>query len=75
MGVSVSLVMRVGEVKKALGSVSKICQGGNTVVFDDDGTEGSYIENTTMGEVTPLTEQRGLYKLKMWVPKDQSHPF
>ena len=34
---------------------------------------GSDIEHKFTGEVTPLVKQRGLYKLKMWVPKDQSH--
>ena len=47
-------------------------QHGNRVVFEQS---GSYIEHVESGEVTPLIEQRGLYKLKMWVPKDQSCPF
>ena len=66
------MVAAVTEVDDALLSVSKVVKAGNRVVFD---VNGSYIENTTTGEVTPLTEQRGLYKLKMWIPKDQAHPF
>ena len=62
----------VTEVDDALLSVSTVVKAGNRVVFDDS---GSYIENKQSGEVTPLTEQRGLYKLKVWVPKDQSSPF
>ena len=62
----------VTEVDDALLSVSKVVKAGNNVVFDQG---GSYIENKTTGEVTPLIEQRGLYKLKMWIPKDQSRPF
>ena len=38
-------------------------------VFDDD---GSYIEHKQTGQVTPLSEVGGFYKLKMWVPKNQS---
>ena len=56
----------------ALLSVSKVVKAGNRVVFDPT---GSYIEHALTGEVTPLIEQRGLYKLKIWVPRDQSRPF
>ena len=66
------MVAAVTEVDDALLSVSKVVKPGDRVVFDDS---GSYIEHTTSGEVTPLVEQRGLYKLNMWVPKDQSRPF
>ena len=37
------------------------------VVFDDN---GSYIEDTTSGEVTELKESGGMYMLKIWVQKD-----
>ena len=66
------MVAAVTEVDDALLSVSKVVKAGNRVVFDE---EGSYIEHKTSGEVTPLIGQRGLYKLKMWVLRDQSHPF
>lgn len=66
------MVAAVTEVDDALLSVSKVVKAGNRVVFDEG---GSYIEHKESGEVTPLIEQRGLYKLKMWVPKNQSHPF
>ena len=66
------MVASVSDVEDALLSVSKIVKAGNKVVFDDS---GSYIEHKLTGEVTPLAEQRGLYKLEMWVPKDQSRPF
>ena len=66
------MVASVTEVDDALLSVSKVVKAGNKVVFDQG---GSYIENKTTGEVTPLLEQRGLYKLNMWVPRDQSRPF
>ena len=66
------MVAAVTDVDDALQSVSKVVKAGNKVVFDDG---GSYIEHKPTGEITPLTEQRGLYKLKMWVPKDQSCPF
>ena len=66
------MVAAVREVDDALLSVSKVVKAGNRVVFDES---GSYIEHKASGEVTPLIEQRGLYKLKMWGPKSQSCPF
>ena len=67
-----NMVAAVTEVDDALLSVSKVVKAGNRVVFDDD---GSYIEHKYSGEVTPLVASGSLYKLKMWVPKDQSHLF
>ena len=66
------MMAAVTEVDDALLSESKVVKAGNRVVFDES---GSYIEHKTSGEITPLIEQRGLYKLKMWVPKDKSCPF
>ena len=60
------------DVEDALLSVSKVVKVGNRIVFD---ASGSYIEHKQSGEVTPLFEQRGLYKLKMCVPMEQSHIF
>ena len=62
----------VTEVDDTLLSVSKVAKAGNRVVLDHS---RSYIENKQSGEVTPLREEGGLYTLKMWIPKDQSHPF
>ena len=67
-----NMVASVTEVDDALLSVSKVVKAGNRVVFDQS---GSYIEHTVSGDITPLVEIGGLYKLKMWVPRDQSHPF
>ena len=66
------MIAAVTDVDDALLSVSKVVSAGNRVVFDN---EGSYIEHKESGEVTPLVTQGSLYKLKMWVPKNQSHPF
>ena len=66
------MIAAVTDVDDALLSVSKVVKAGNRVVFDED---GSYIEHKESGEVTHLTTQGSLYKLKMWVPKNQSYPF
>ena len=39
-GSEIALDMQIADVKKALGSVRRMCEAGNKVVFDD---EGSYI--------------------------------
>ena len=59
-----TITAQVCEVNKALLSVSKAVKAGNRVVFDP---EGSYIESKTTGERTWLTEENGMYALKVWV--------
>jgi hypothetical protein len=54
-------------VKKTLGSVRRICEAGNRVVCDED---GSYVENKSNGERTALIEERGSYVLTLWVPRE-----
>ena len=67
-----NMTAQVTEVNKALLSVSRMVKAGNRVVFDSD---GSYIEHKSSGEWTPLEETRGIYKVKMWIPKDQESLF
>ena len=71
-GLGRKMCTQVTEVNKALLSVSRIVSAGNRVVFD---SEGSYIEHKPSGEWMELEERKGLYVLKMWVPRDQSTPF
>ena len=58
------LVIQVCGVNQGLLSVSKATAAHNRVVFDE---EGSYILNKENGEVTWLTEKKGMYMLKLWV--------
>ena len=55
---------QVCDVNKALLSVSRMVQAGNTVVFSKS---GSYVEDEQTGERIPLREQGGMYMLKLWV--------
>ena len=58
-------------VTKPLGSVSRICAAGHTVVFDD---EGSFILNKQSGVKTWLTQKNGLYMLEAWItPPDRDN--
>ena len=57
-----------GELRGAhiLGSVKKMCQAGNQVVFDDS---GSYVVNKATGKRTWLEEKNGIYIMKVQIPK------
>ena len=65
-GMAREITAQVCEVNKPLLSVSKIVAAGNRVVFDPD---GSYIEDTESGEKVWLTNQGGMYMIKMWVKR------
>ena len=51
---------------KPLGSVKKMCQAGNQVVFDDS---GSYVINKVTGKRTWLEEKNGICIMKVQIPK------
>ena len=58
------VTVQVAEVTKVLGSVSKICEAGNRVVFDEG---GSYIESKSTGRRTKLEKDKGVYCMCLWV--------
>ena len=67
---------QVTPIEDPLLSVSQIVLGGHTVVFSPS---GSYI-NLTGGKYgtnkkVPMRLDGNIYKLKMWVPKDQPKSF
>ena len=59
-----SIKAQVCEVNKALLSVHRMVQAGNTVVFTK---HGSYVEDDETGEKMYMREQGGMYMIKMWV--------
>ena len=61
----------VTKVETPLLSVSAVVLAGGTVVFSP---QGSFIASKD-GKRTPLTASKGVYNLKMWVPRNQKHPF
>ena len=65
-GVPKEMKMQVADVKKLLTAVSAICDSGNKVVFDN---EGSYIESKATGQRTQLRRENGVYRFDMWVKK------
>ncbi len=59
------MTFQAAPLAKPLGSVSRICQAGHVVVFDED---GSFIMNKTTGEINWLREDDGNYMLGVWIP-------
>ena len=55
---------QVCEVNKALLSVHRMVQAGNTVAFSK---HGSYAQDDETGEKMYMREQGGMYMMKMWV--------
>ena len=74
-GSAVGLTFQVAEVTKVLGSVSKFCEAGNRVVFDDSDPEGSYIMNKSTGVRTKMHKSDGVYKIPVWMRKSTPMPF
>ena len=68
-GIARSMTAQVCAVNKTLMSVSKIARGGNRVIFDED---GSYIEDKGTGEQIWMTQEGGMYYLKLWVSRKTS---
>ncbi len=58
------------QVRGPLGSVRRICEAGNRVVFDDEG-EGSYIESKKTCKNTKIDKVKGVYLLRLWANKER----
>ena len=70
-GNSGQLTFQISEVTKPLGSVKRMCEVGNQVVFDDG---GSYIINKATGKKTWLEEKNGIYVMKVKISKATGRP-
>jgi hypothetical protein len=66
----VGMTFQVAKVRGPLGSVRRICEAGNRVVFDDEG-DGSYIESKRTGKKTKIDKVKGVYLLRLWVNKER----
>mgnify|MGYP000211335328 CR=1 FL=1 len=64
------MTCQVAKVRGLLGSVRRICEAGNRVVFDDEG-DGSYIESKRTGKKTKIDKVKGVYLLRLWVSKER----
>ena len=63
------MTFQVAKVRGPLGSVRRICEAGNRVVFDED---GSYIENKVSKKRVNIDKVKGVYMLKLWVKRQES---
>ncbi len=67
-GNNASMTFQVADVKGALGSVHRICEAGNRVTFDD---EGSYVECKKTGTRSVIDKVNGVYYLYLWCKKHE----
>ncbi len=58
------MTFQVGNVSGPLGSVKRVLEAGDRVVFD---SEGSYIEHKGAGTITRINDEGGKYIFKLWV--------
>jgi hypothetical protein len=68
-GAGATMTFQVADVKGALGSVHRICEAGNRVVFDD---EGSYIECKSTKSKSVIDKVNGVYYLYLWCIRNGS---
>eukprot|EP00969_Alexandrium_andersonii_P000119 5376-Alexandrium_andersonii.AAC.2 len=64
--------VQIADVKKPLASVRRICQAGNRVVFDE---QGSYIEHKHTGMRTRIDQDDQGYAVALWLPRDEEQDF
>lgn len=57
------------DVRKPLGSISRICEAGHRVNFEKN---NNYIEDRVTGDRVFLREENGLYILDAWIPKAEA---
>ena len=71
-GTAAQIPWQITGVRKALMSVSKLCDRGNRVTF---GRGGGVIYNVRTGQMTPFNRSGGLYTLGLWVKQSNSQGF
>jgi hypothetical protein len=59
-----SMSVQCAEVKRTLGSVYRMNQGGNMVILDG---KNSYMVNKKTGARTPIREENGQFAMYIWV--------
>ena len=55
------------DVTRTLGSVYRMNEGGNVVVFDG---KSSYMVNNKSRKITPIVQENGQYAMYVWVKDD-----
>ena len=65
-GDQVGMEIQIADVQRVLGSVRKMCEAGNKVVFEKG---NCYIQNMVTGKTTPIKGGSKGYTIDLWVPK------
>ena len=58
------VTFQVTDVSRPLCAVSKVCQKGNRIIFDE---HGGVVQNKVTGHETYFGMKDGIYLLKMWM--------
>ena len=64
--VPLNVAAQVADVRNNLGSAYRMCQAGNRVILDED---GSYIENKKTGKRIKVKMEKGAFEFDLWVKK------
>eukprot|EP00974_Lingulodinium_polyedra_P094412 9151193-Lingulodinium_polyedra.AAC.1 len=70
-GQDLTMKMAVADVSKVLASVARMCECGNRVVFDE---EGSYVQNKKTGMKTNIEKRSGVYVMDLMVKQESRGP-
>ena len=62
-----SMAIQCADVTKTLGSVHRLNQGGNAVIFDGD---QSYMIHKATKTITPIKQEHGQFIMHLWVKDD-----
>ena len=65
-----SMSVQCADVKRTLGSVYRLNQGGNVVVLDG---KDSYMVNKRSGKRIPIKEEHGQFAIYIWVRDPERH--
>ena len=70
-GINVDMTFQIADhITHPLGSVRRLCEAGNRVVFDKE----SYIENKATGLKTPIQLRNGEFMMDLYVRRDGKKP-
>ena len=72
-GAPISITFQVADIQTPLGSVKRLCQAGNRVVFEGE-NDGAYIEHIESGQRIPIYLEDGQYMIHLWSRKDGNKP-
>ena len=64
--IPLNVAAQVADVRSNLASAYRMCQAGNRVILDED---GSFIENKKTGKRIKVKMEKGAFEFELWVKK------